>query len=226
MYIVLIRTVLLFVVIIAVMRLMGKRQIGQLQPAELVVTILLSEVAATPMQDTDMPLLYSFVSLMLLTGFELLLSFLALKSTKMRTLLQGNSVMIIRNGEIQYEQIRKLRYTIDDILESLRQKDVFDISEVEFAVAETNGNLSVFLKPPFRTFTTGDAKCIPADNGVPSAVVVDGELLQSGLQASGMNEKKIDEILKRKKTDCRDVLLMTVDGAGNCRIYGKDGKLR
>ena len=104
-----VRTLLFFALIIVVMRLMGKRQIGQLQPAELVVTILLSEVAATPMLDRDIPLLHSLVTLMLLTGFELLLSFLSMKSAKVRTVLQGNSVVIIRNGVIDYAQIKKLR---------------------------------------------------------------------------------------------------------------------
>lgn len=206
------------------MRLMGKRQIGQLQPAELVVTILLSEVAATPMQDNDIPLLHSLVSLMLLTGFELLLSFLSLKNSKIRTVLQGNSVVLIRNGVIDYEQIKKLRYTLDDILEALRQKDVFDIEEVEFAVAETNGSLSVFLKPQYRAPTTADLQCIPTDNGVPTTLIADGEVLPTGLQESGISERKLQKVLRHKNKTVNDVLLLTVDGAGHFVLFGKDGK--
>ena len=219
------RTGVLFFVIVFVMRLMGKRQIGQLQPAELVVTILMSEVAATPMQDNDIPLLHSLIALMLLTGFELLLSFLALKNSKARTVLQGNSVVIIRNGTIDYAQIKKLRYTLDDILEALRQKDVFDISEVEYAVAETNGSLSVFLKPQFRTPTTQDLNCVPNSTGVPSTVIADGEILPTGLTECGMTKKKLDMILKKNKKTVNDILLMTVDGAGTTVLFGKDGKL-
>ncbi len=225
MYTVLVRTVFLFFVIIAVMRLMGKRQIGQLQPAELVVTILLSEVAAEPMLNTDMPLLYSVVTLMLLTGIELLISFVSLKSTKMRTILQGNSVVIVRNGVVLYEEITKLRYTVDDILEALRQKDVFDISEVEFAVAETNGSLSVYLKPPFRTATAQDVGNVPEDDGVPVAVVADGEFVQNGLKESGMTEKRLLSVLKKRKMQKKDVLLMTINGAGRIILFGKDGKI-
>ncbi len=219
------RTAFLFVVIIVVVRLMGKRQIGQLQPAELVVTILLSEVAAAPMVDSDIPLLYSLTALMLLTGFELLLSFLALKNAKVRTVLQGNSIVLIRNGVIDYEECKKLRYTLDDILEALRQKDVFDISEVEFAVAETNGSLSVFLKPEYRTPTTADLNCVPCDNGIPCTLIADGEILPDGLRESGISQRKMEQFLQKKKKSPQDILLLTVDGEGQFVAFGKDGKL-
>ncbi len=225
MHTIFIRTAFLFAVIIIVMRLMGKRQIGQLQPAELVVTILLSEVAASPMVDRDIPLLYSLSALMLLTGVELLLSFLSLKNARVRTVLQGNSVVLIRNGVIDYEQSKKLRYTLDDILEALRQKDVFDISEVEFAVAETNGSLSVYLKPQFRTPTTSDLQCVPENSGIPCTLIADGELLPDGLRESGISMKKVNQHLKNKKKAIDEVLLLTVDGAGNFVLFGKDGKL-
>ncbi len=224
MFTVFFRTVLLFAVIILVMRVMGKRQIGQLQPAELVVTILLSEVAATPMTDRNIPLLYSFISLMLLTGFELLLSFVALKNSKVRTILQGNSVEIIRNGNIDYAQIRKLRYSMDDILEALRQKDIFDISEVEYAVAETNGNLSILLKGDYRTPNAKELQVKIKDGGVPKTVIVDGELLQSGLQESELTREQVILKLKKKKMTVDQVLLMTVDACGQTVIFGKDGK--
>lgn len=225
MHTIFIRTAFLFFVIIVVMRLMGKRQIGQLQPAELVVTILLSEVAAAPMVDRDIPLLYSLSSLMLLTGVELLLSFLALKNARIRTILQGNSVVLIRNGVINLEQCKKLRYTLDDILEALRQKDVFDISEVEFAVAETNGSLSVYLKPQYRNPTNGDLDCTPRDSGIPCTLIADGELLQEGLQESSVSQQQINKYLKSKKKSINDVLLLTVDGDGNFVLFGKDGRL-
>ncbi len=220
-----VRTTFLFIVIIVVVRLMGKRQIGQLQPAELVVTILLSEVAAAPMVDGDIPLLHSLTALMLLTGFELLLSFLALKNAKVRTVLQGNSVVLIRNGVIDYAQCKKLRYTLDDILEALRQKDVFDISEVEFAVAETNGSLSVYMKPEFRAPTTADLQCIPRDGGIPCTLIADGEILPDGLRESGISQRKMEHFLQKKKKSVQEILLLTVDGEGKFVAFGKDGKL-
>lgn len=219
-----IRTVFLFIVIILVMRLMGKRQIGQLQPAELVVTILLSEVAATPMQDRNIPLLYSLLSLLLLTGFELLLSFVTLKNSKVRTVLQGNSVEIIKDGNINYDEIKKLRYSMDDILEALRQKDIFDISQVEYAVAETNGSLSVLLKPAYRVPSAADLRVRIVDTGVPKTIIVDGEVLQTGLQECGMTQAQVGDKLKKKKLTVDQVLLMTCDESGRIVLFGKDGK--
>ncbi len=225
MFTVFVRTALLFAIIIFVMRLMGKRQIGQLQPAELVVTILLSEVAAAPMVDKDIPLLYSLTALMLLTGVELLLSFLSLKSAKFRTILQGHSVLLIRNGVIDYAQCKNLRYTLDDILEALRQKDVFDISEVEFAVAETNGSLSVYLKPQYRTPTAEDLDCVPRDTGIPCALIADGEILWDALQENGVSRRSLELYLQSKKKQPQDILLLTVDGKGKFNAFGKDGRL-
>ena len=145
-----IRTLILFVVIIFGLRLMGKRQIGQLQPAELVITILLSEIAATPMQDNDISMLNSVVAIMILVSLEIIMSAISLKSMSFRGLLQGNSIVIIKDGVIDPGQMKRLRFTLDDLLEALRQKDVFDIEEVEYAVVETNGTLSVLLKPCYR----------------------------------------------------------------------------
>ena len=122
------RTVILLIIIVIAVRIMGKRQIGQLQPAELVVTILLSEIAATPMQDNDIPMLNSVVAILVLVALEIIMSALSLKSIKIRGVLQGNSVILIKDGEIQQNQMKRLRFTLDDLLEALRQKDVFDVS--------------------------------------------------------------------------------------------------
>ena len=149
MFITLIRTSVLYIFVIAIMRLMGKRQIGELQPTELVVTLLLSEIIAIPMQDNDISLVSTIVPVLVLVGFEILISVIGLKSVKIRSLMQGNSIIIIRDGKLDLEKIKELRFTIDDILEALRQKDIFDISKVQYAVVETNGTISVMLKPQF-----------------------------------------------------------------------------
>ena len=151
-----IRTVILLVCVVAAVRLMGKRQIAQLQPVELVITILLSQIAATPMQDNDLPLLNTVVALLVLAGIEIILSAAGMKNKKIRTLLEGNPVVVIKDGVPDRKQLSRLRYTEDDITEALRQKDIFDISQVQYAVAETNGALSVILKPEFRTPTVSD----------------------------------------------------------------------
>ena len=122
-----IRTFILLVAVIAAVRLMGKRQIGQLQPAELVVTILLSQIAATPMQDNDIPLMNTLIAVMVLVGVEILISYFSMKNSRIRAVLQGNPVMVIRNGQLDQKELKRIRYTVDDLMEALRGKDVFDI---------------------------------------------------------------------------------------------------
>ena len=140
------RTVILYIVIIASMRILGKRQIGELQPAELVITILLSEILAIPMQDTSLPLMNTIIPVLLLVGFEIIISILNLKSVKFRSAMQGNPLIVIREGVIDQKQLKELRFTTDDLLEELRKKDIFDVSQVWYAIVETDGTLSVMLK--------------------------------------------------------------------------------
>ena len=158
MFVTLIRTVILYLFVIATVRIMGKRQIGELQPTELVITILLSEIVAIPMQDNDIPLLSAVIPVMVLVGFEILISGISLKSVRFRSAMQGNSIIVIRDGVPDLKEIKKIRFTIDDILEALRQKDIFDISKVQYAIVETNGAISVMLKPEFSEITKKDLR--------------------------------------------------------------------
>lgn len=150
MFVTLIRTGIIYILIIAAVRLMGKRQIGELQPSELVITILISEIAAIPLQDNGMPLVNTLVSIFLLIALEIISSVLNMKSGKFRDFMQGHSIILIRDGKLDQKKLTQLRFTMDDLLEALRQKDIFSIDEVQYAVVETNGTLSVLLKPENR----------------------------------------------------------------------------
>ena len=130
---ILIRGIIIYIIVIASVRLMGKRQIGELQPAELVVTILLSDIASMPLQNSNTPLLQSIIAVFLLIALEIITSCLALKFRSFRTLLQGHSVMIVKNGKIVQKNMKQIRYSVDDVIEALRLKDVFDVSKVNFA---------------------------------------------------------------------------------------------
>ncbi len=141
-----IRAVILYAAVIFVIRLMGKRQIGEMQPSELVITILISEVASLPLQSKSIPVLYAVVPLFVFVSFEIILSALSLKCKKLRTLMQGHEVIVIRNGKIDIKALRTLRMTVEDLEGALRQKDVFDVKEVAYGIFETNGKLSVLLK--------------------------------------------------------------------------------
>ena len=139
------RTVIMYFTIIIAIRLMGKRQIGDLQPSELVITILLSEIAAIPIEDTDAPIIYGILATVTLVILEILTSFTAMKSLNFRRIIYGRSAVIIENGTIDQKMLKKLRITVPDLMEVLRNQEVFDINEIAFAILETNGQMSVLL---------------------------------------------------------------------------------
>ena len=217
-----IRILFLYILANAAVRIMGKRQIGELQPTELVITILLSEIAAIPMQDTEIPILNSVVAVMLLVAFEIISSVIAMKSNKARRILEGNAVMVIRNGEVDQHQIKRLRYTVEDLMTALRQKDVFDLSRVDYAILETNGKLSVMLKADESTVTAKALNLQLAESGMPCVVVSDGKFVRDYYSECGMNDKAVRKLLRARKLEMKDVLIMTVDRDGNTVVVEKE----
>lgn len=215
------KTTILYFFLTFIVRIMGKRQIGQLQPGELVVTIMISELAVLPLEDENIELWKAIVPVVSLALLEIAVSFIALKSIKLRALLQGNSVTVIRNGQPDVKQMRKLRYSTDDLLEALRQKDVFNIEDVQYAVAETDGSLSVLLKPEKRNATVSDVGAKPDDSGFPRVIISDGRTLALQIEKSVLTENDVEKYLKTRKTDIKDVLIMTVDDRGNITLVTK-----
>lgn len=222
MAIILIRAAVLYFTVVFMIRLMGKRQIGELQPSELVVTILISEIASLPVQDTSVSVLNSVACLILLVSFEIITSAVNLKSSKLRTVMQGHPIIVIKNGKIDIKALKKLRLTVSDLLSALRQKDVFEISQVSYAVFETNGKMSVLLKPEFRTSTAKDLNLKPQDDGMPFAVISDGKINEKAVSESNMSAQQIKEIIKRQKTDMDKILLMTVNNKNKTHIIKKE----
>ena len=219
-----IRTLILYALLIIIMRIMGKRQIGQLQPGELVITILISEIAAIPMQDNDIPMINSVIAVLLLAAFEIIISAVSMKSIKFRSLLQGNSIVIIRDGVLDQKQLKRLRYTVDDLLEALRQKDVFDISDVQYAIAETDGTLSILLKPEKRGVTVEDASLESDNTALQCVIISDGRIIESDMGDCGMNTEKLNILLAEKGLDPKKILLMSSDINGNINIIEKERK--
>lgn len=222
MAITLVRTVVVYILIMVVMRLMGKRQIGELQPTELVITILLSELVAIPLQDNEYPLLNSVVPVMVLVSIEVINSVISMKSRLFRRASQGNPVMVIRDGVIDQEEIKQLRFTIDDLLSALRQKDVFDLAQVQYAVLETDGQFSVLLKPEYRTITPKDLQVAPGNGSMPCLVIGDGKVIPEALRECGITRKRLSTILRGKSVEEQDVFLMTVDGQENVLLIRKE----
>lgn len=221
MLITLFRTIILYILVLITIRILGKRQVGELQPADLVLTILLSEILVIPMQDPEIPLIHTVIPVLLLIGFEIVISVISLKSLRFRTLLQGNSLIVIRNGVVDQKQLQRLRFTIDDLLEALRKKDVFDITTVQYAIVETDGTLSVLLKPEHTVPAAGNLKMQLPDNGMPTVIISDGKIVETDFKECNMTPEKMDKLIQKKHIVVKDVLLMTMDKNGNTHMIKK-----
>ena len=190
---------------------MGKRQIGEMQPNELVVTLLISEIAAIPLQDTSQPILDGVVAIFTLVILEIIISVTAMKSIIVRKLMNGKSAVIIKNGVVDQQAMKNVRMTVLDLVELLRGQNVFDISTVAFAVLEVNGNLSILLKSSEQPATSGDLKLNKEAAVLPLPVISDGKLINESLKALETDSKKIRKILDDNNTVIENVFLMTMD---------------
>lgn len=208
-----IRTIVLYLVLIATVRMLGKRQIGQMEPAEFVVTMLVANLAAIPMQDGGLPLLSGLVPILTVLGVELLLSALSMRSVRFRRLLCGKPVILIENGKISQSALRATRVTLDELTGHLREKDVLDLRSVQYAILETNGNLSVFPYPKEMPASAKDAGIQVRKQHLPVTIIADGYLYRENLVIAGKNEAWVQKILREKETTLADTMLLTVDEA-------------
>ena len=217
-----IRTIVLYLVLIAVIRLMGKRQIGQMEPSEFVVTMLVANLASIPMQDGAIPLYSGMIPIVTVLGVELVLSALSLRSINLRRLLCGKPVILVENGQILQNNLRKTRITLDELTGHLREKDVLDIRSVQYAILETNGNLSVFPYPKEKPASAKDAGIPARKQYLPVTIVSDGKLLQENLQLVKKDMLWVQKILAENKADLSDTWLLTVDGADRVVFYRRE----
>lgn len=222
MYTTVLRTLILYILLIVSMRLMGKRQIGDMQPAELVVTILISEIASVPIQDTSQPVFVSIVAILSLVSFEIAITVITMKSNPLNSIVNGKSAIIIRDGKVLQRQLKKMRITVADLIELLRQQGIFDISEVSYAILETNGTLSVLQKPQFRPARVMDCAKVNEPDTCPALVVSDGKLLKRGVLEVGLDINRIETILNQKHLKLSEVFIMTVDKQGNSVVIKKE----
>lgn len=217
-----IRTAILYVAVTFGIRLMGKRQIGDMQPNELVVTLLISEIAAIPLQDTDQPILAGLAAIFMLVILEIIVSVLAMKSFFVRKLVSGKSVVIIKNGVLDQHAMRSVRMTILDLVELLRGQDVFDISDVAYAVLEVNGDLSVLLKSGAQNVKVRDMNIKTDKEDLPLPVISDGKIIHESLKSLQTDRAAVIKKLGKKKLDVGDVFLMTLDRGGNFTVIEKE----
>ena len=216
-----VRTTVVYLVLIAAVRLMGKRQIGQLEPSEFVVTMLAANLATLPIEDPDFPLSTGLAAIVTVLALELVLSLVSMRSIRFRKLLCGKPVILIENGKILRENLRRTRVTLDELTEHLRQKDVLDLESVQFAILETNGSLSVFPYTRERPASAREAGIETRPQHLPVTVVSDGKLQQENLKVAGKDRAWVEKVLKQRGATIRDTLLLTVDGADRIVFYSK-----
>ena len=222
MLLVYLRTIILYLILVIVIRFMGKRQIGQMEASEFVVTMLVADLATIPMQDGAIPLFSGIVPILTVLGVELLLSVLCMRSVRLRRLLCGKPVILIENGQLLQNNLKKTRVTIDELTELLREKDILDIQTVQFAILETSGKVSVFPYPKDRPATAQDAGIMAQKQYLPITIVSDGQLLTHNLGISGKDVSWLQKVLREKKTTLQDTFLLTVDGGNHICWYPKE----
>ncbi len=217
-----VRTVILYLVLIAVIRLMGKRQIGEMEPAEFVVTMLVANLAAIPMQDSGIPLLTGLIPILTVLGVELVLSFLMLRSGLLRRFFCGKPVILIDNGKLLQGNLRMTRVTLDELAGKIREKDVLDISQVQYAILETDGNVSVFPYPQYLPASARDAGVTAKEQYLPIVLIEDGRLFEENLQKAGKGLQWMEDTLRARGAEQSTTLLLTVDGSGKTNWIGKE----
>lgn len=217
-----VRTIILYALVIIVMRLMGKRQIGQLQPFELAITIMISELAAVPMQNTGIPLINGIIPILTLLLAQLLLSFMALKSNKIENLICGKPVLLIENGKIMVDNLKKELYTLSDLIEQLRLKNCPNLADVEFAILETNGELSVMPKTSKKPPTLTDLNISSKYEGVALPIILDGQIIKDNLKLLKIDAISLHKMLKEKNIESHEnVVFASLDHSGNFYFQNK-----
>lgn len=226
MLIVIIRTLILYTTVVFCLRIMGKRQIGELQPSELVVAIMISDVATVPIEALDIPLLSGIIPVLTLLLAEVITSYLSLKSHRIRKFIMGEPSIVIYNGVICEKELERQRFNLNDLLEELRLLGLFDISDVYIAVLETSGKLSVVPKTQARSVTVEDMGLNNVRReGLPCTVIMDGKFNHAEVKRSGHSEEYIKKVLNNRGIKSpKDVFIASIDGEGEMFIQKKGGQ--
>lgn len=218
---ILIRIILVYALLIGTMRLMGKRQIGELQLSELITTILLSELAAQPITDNEIPLAFAIIPVAVLLSLEVIISFAVTKLPFLKPIFDGKPSVLIRRGELQFDEIARVRISIEELLSQLRVEGVPDIADVDYAILEQNGQLSVIPKRASSPPDAKDAKIKVAESGIAHAIIVDAHISDYDLNIIGHDRKWLDSRLKHYRVTPKEVFLFTVDDLGKEALIKK-----
>lgn len=216
------RSILIYIFVLIVMRLMGKREIGQLQPFELAIAIMIADLASIPMTDPGIPITNGIVSILGLLVMHLIISILNIKSTKMRQIICGKPAILIYRGKIDEKVLKKERFTINELQERLRGNNVVNLGDVEYAILETNGEVTVIQKPEKRNTIPQDFNIVPEYEGIPYDLVIDGKIMDKNLQAIGKNREWLKKQVEKFKMKPEEALIVTFDGKGQIFCQKKE----
>lgn len=223
MAIMLIRSIIIYICVLIVVRLMGKRQIGEMQPFEFVVTLIIADLACLPMAELSVPLIHGIIPILTLLIVHFFLCFLSRKFMFARYLLTGRPAIVISPRGINYKELRSLNMTLDDLMELIRGCDVFNLADIAYAILETNGNLCVIKKSLVEPVTREDLKVKVSQNALPVNIIMDGKLMKENVSMTGIDEKFINKCMSKANIKkVKDVLLMTLDNNGEIFIQAKN----
>lgn len=222
MLITFLRAIFLYIVVLIVMRLMGKREIGQMQPFELAISIMIADLAATPMAETGIPISNGIVPILGLLVMHLVISTLNIKSTKAREIICGKPTILIYRGKIDEKALKKERFTINELEERLRGNNVYNLGDVEYAILETSGQVTVIQKPEKRNTIPEDFNITPEYEGIPYDLVVDGKIMEKNLQAIGKNYQWLKKQVEKFNMKPEEALIVTYDAKGQIFCQKKE----
>ena len=218
------RSIILYIIVLFVMRLMGKREIGQLQPFELAISIMIADLATIPMTDTGIPISNGIIPILGLLVMHLCISIINLRSIRARGVLCGKPRILIYRGRIQEEALKKERFTINELQERIRSENVVNLGDVEYAILETSGQITVIEKPNKRQIIPEDLGIMPDYEGIPYDLVIDGKIMGENLKAIGKDYKWLKKEVNRFKIEPEEALVVTIDGKGQIFCQEKSKK--
>lgn len=225
MFIVMIRTVILYIVVVLTMRLMGKRQIGELEPFELVIAIMISELASLPMQDLRIPLIHGIIPIITLLILQSIITILELKSEKASAIITGIPSIIIRKGKIDIKELRNQRLSFNDLIEELRLNGYYNISDIEYAILETSGQLSIIPKSAATPVTREDLQIVSDEEKLPITLILDGKINKKNLKLANKDLNWLNLQLRANNIKSTDkVFIAILDSMGNFYCQSKDEK--
>ena len=222
MLIIFFRAIVLYIIVLMVMRMMGKREIGQLQPFELAISIMIADLASIPMTDTGIPLSNGIVPILGLLVMHLIISVINIKSIKAREIICGKPRILIYRGKIDEEALIKERFTITELQERLRAQDIVNIGDVEYAILETSGQVTVIEKPNKRKLIPEDLGIMPEYEGIPYDLVIDGQIMKNNLKAIGKDYNWLKKQVNKFKFQPEEALVVTIDGKGQIFCQKKE----